>query len=95
MYVGRINLINAIFMLKWDFKGLKPCGSISYMHQSERGIHPQTEFVFDLELPQQFVPENQDGEVQDWILCPVSNILDIITSEVKNFFFTKEKQQRL
>ena len=64
------------------------------MHQSERGIHPQTEFVFDLELPQQFVPENQDGEVQDWILCPVSNILDIITSEVK-IFYTKEQQQRL
>lgn len=64
--------------------GLKPCGSVSYVHQSERGIHPQTELVFDLELPASFVPSNTDGEVEEWILVPVSQIIDIISSEVTN-----------
>jgi len=62
-------------------QGLTPCGSISYLHQSERGIHPLTEFVFDLELPPTFIPENQDGEVDEWILCPLDNIHDIIRSK--------------
>ena len=35
----------------------------SFFFESERGVFPQTEFVFDLELPVDFVPTNNDGEV--------------------------------
>ena len=43
---------------------MKPAGSVSFFYdQGERGIHPQTEFVFDLELPHEFSPSNNDGEV--------------------------------
>jgi len=62
-------------------QGLKPCGSVSYLHKSERGIHPLTEFVFDLELPPTFIPENQDGEVDEWILCPVDKIFELISTK--------------
>jgi len=48
---------------------LKSAGSVSFFHESERGIHPQTEFVFDLELPYEFQPSNNDGEVSGWELC--------------------------
>ena len=41
-----------------------PAGSVSFLHRTERGIHPNTEFVFDLELPDHFVPRNTDGEVR-------------------------------
>ena len=57
---------------------LKPAGSVSFFHQSERGFHPNTEFVFDLELPQQFQPLNNDGEVESWQLVPVDKILNIV-----------------
>ena len=57
---------------------LQPAGSVSFFHQSDRGIHPNTEFVFDLELPQQFQPLNNDGEVESWQLVPVGKILDVV-----------------
>jgi hypothetical protein len=62
--------------------GLKASGTISFLHQSERGIHPQTEFVFDLELSEQFQPCNIDGEVSEWHLVPVKDILELLCSEV-------------
>ena len=63
-------------------QGIKPTGTISYLHQSERGIHPLTEFVFDLELPEDWLPANMDGEVDEWILCPVTKVFDILFSQV-------------
>lgn len=61
--------------------GLKASGTISFLHESERGIHPQTEFVFDLELSEQFQPCNMDGEVAEWHLLPASEIVDLLCSE--------------
>ena len=65
--------------------GMKAAGSVSFFHQSERGIHPNTEFVFDLELPETFKPNNNDGEVDDWKLVPVKQVLEIISSQVLGF----------
>jgi hypothetical protein len=36
---------------------------VSFFFESERGLFPNTEFVYDLELPLDFVPNNADGEV--------------------------------
>jgi len=60
---------------------LIPAGSISFLHRTERGIHPNTEFVFDLELPEDFVPRNTDGEVGGWTLVPVDLVPEVICSE--------------
>jgi len=59
---------------------LKAVGTVSFFHESERGIHPNTEFVFDLELPESFTPDNNDGEVSDWQLVPVEKVVDVICS---------------
>lgn len=61
--------------------GLQACGTVSYMHQSERGIHPQTEYVFDISLPATFIPENTDGEVDEWFLCPVHQLINNLYSQ--------------
>jgi len=58
-----------------------PAGSVSFLHRTERGIHPNTEFVFDLELPDHFVPRNTDGEVGSWTLVPLASVPDVICSE--------------
>ena len=59
---------------------MKAAGTVTFFHESERGIHPNTEFVFDLELPEDFVPHNNDGEVSGWVLLPVDQVVDIICS---------------
>jgi len=56
-------------------------GSVSFFYRSERGFFPNTEFVFDLELPESFQPGNNDGEVSGFQLTPVEDIVSIITSQ--------------
>jgi len=42
---------------------MRPAGSVSFLHLSKRGIHNNTLFIYDLELPESFEPTNNDGEV--------------------------------
>ena len=61
---------------------LRPAGSVSFMHGTPGGgICPDTEYVFDLELPESFIPTNNDGEVADWRLVPVTDIPDLICGD--------------
>lgn len=57
-------------------KNLVSAGCVSFLFESERGIFPNTEFVFDLELPEDFVPSNSDGEVQAFELLPANECLE-------------------
>lgn len=55
-------------------------GCVSFFFESERGIFPNTEFVYDLELPLDFIPKNADGEVQGFELLSVAECMDRIVS---------------
>ena len=56
----------------------------SFFFQSERGLFPNTEFVFDIELPKDFVPKNNDGEVDEFKLVPANKIVEqICDSDMK------------
>ena len=57
---------------------LQPAGLVSFFHSTSRGVHPNTEFVFDLDLPEDFVPLNTDGEVESWRLVPASELVGLI-----------------
>lgn len=46
----------------------------SYVHEDERGVHPEVEFIYDLKLPEDFEPINADGEVQEFKLYPVTQV---------------------
>lgn len=59
---------------------LRPAGSVSFLHLSARGIHNNTLFIYDLELPESFQPSNMDGEVEGWTLVPRDRVLATITS---------------
>ncbi|XP_015114713.1 uncharacterized protein YJR142W [Diachasma alloeum] len=59
---------------------LKSTGCVSLFFESERGLFPNTEFVFDLELPPDFVPSNSDGEVEMFELLPVNECIERILS---------------
>lgn len=60
---------------------LCPVGSVSFLHLSKRGIHNNTLFIYDLELPENFAPTNNDGEVSEWRLVQISQVFDIISSK--------------
>ena len=53
-----------------------PAGAVSYRMENELGIRDDVLFVFDLEMPVDFVPKNQDGEIVHFDLMPASAVLD-------------------
>ena len=53
-----------------------PAGAVSYRMETELGIRDDVLFVFDLEMPADFVPKNQDGEIVHFELVPAAAVLD-------------------
>ncbi|XP_064609827.1 uncharacterized protein LOC135473843 isoform X2 [Liolophura sinensis] len=60
---------------------LKAVGTISYFYQDERGLFPETQFLFDLELPSDFTPVNADGEVAGFQLLSIPEVRKLIVSD--------------
>ncbi|XP_050784092.1 uncharacterized protein LOC127036860 [Gopherus flavomarginatus] len=58
----------------------RPVGTISYTYEDHRGIFPECQFVFDLELPEEFEPRVGDGEMQEFYLLGLDEVKDAITS---------------
>lgn len=50
-------------------------GAITYTMEAERGLKPDTMYVHDLELPEDFVPINTDGELAEFVMMPVEDVL--------------------
>lgn len=65
--IVRINI--AVLSLFYYMKYFQvSAGCVSFFFESQRGLFPNTEFVYDLELPLDFVPNNADGEVSSVFL---------------------------
>lgn len=56
----------------------RPVGTISYMMETEAGLKLDTMFNFDLELQASFVPVNNDGEVESFMLMPLADVAAIV-----------------
>jgi NUDIX domain len=63
-------------------------GAVSYMSGGSSGFGMKRDvlFVFDLELPESFVPQPMDGEVESFELMPVERVLEVVaeTDEYKD-----------
>ena len=55
-----------------------PVGAVSYCLQTDYGLRPDVLYVFDLELPADFVPVNTDGEVEEFYLWPIEQVAEIV-----------------
>jgi hypothetical protein len=53
-----------------------PAGAVSYRMETALGIRDDVLFIYDLEMPPDFVPKNRDGEFSDFLLMPAMNVLD-------------------
>ncbi|KAM7275020.1 hypothetical protein ACFE04_016886 [Oxalis oulophora] len=55
-----------------------PVGAVSYIDINGHSYKRDVLFCYDLHLPEEFVPENQDGEVEGFKLIPVTCVANII-----------------
>ncbi|EYU23043.1 hypothetical protein ABFS82_11G047300 [Erythranthe guttata] len=61
-------------------------GAVSYMDINGYRLKRDVLFCYDLNLPEDFVPANEDGEVESFKLLPVTQVANII----RNTSFFKE-----
>lgn len=61
----------------------KPVGVVSYATIDQRGLKPDVLFVFDLELPKDFIPTPNDDEVEDFTLVPLADVARIISTSTE------------
>ncbi|XP_056278437.1 uncharacterized protein LOC130199181 isoform X2 [Pseudoliparis swirei] len=59
----------------------RPVANVSYTYKDEDGVFPESQFVFDLELPLEFEPRAGDGEVQDFHLLPVDEVKRLLATD--------------
>src|SRR5690348_3676161 len=53
-----------------------PVGAVSYRMETELGIRDDVLFVYDLEIPADCVPQNQDGEIVRFELMSAADVLE-------------------
>ena len=53
-----------------------PVGAVSYRMETRLGIRDDVLFVYDLEMPADFVPQNRDGEIVQFELMPAAAVLE-------------------
>jgi 8-oxo-dGTP pyrophosphatase MutT (NUDIX family) len=53
-----------------------PVGAVSYRMETRLGIRDDVLFVYDLDLPAEFMPKNRDGELVDFTLMPAGSVLE-------------------
>jgi 8-oxo-dGTP pyrophosphatase MutT (NUDIX family) len=53
-----------------------PVGAVSYRMETELGIRDDVLFVYDLEMPADCVPQNQDGEIVQFELMSAADVLE-------------------
>jgi 8-oxo-dGTP pyrophosphatase MutT (NUDIX family) len=69
----------------WTRSRFVAAGSISYVSKHPYGLTNDTMLIFDVELPNDVVPANQDGEVESFDLLPVQDALAQLWSEPERF----------
>ncbi len=57
-----------------------PVSYVSYVMQQGEQLSRDGLFVYDLELPESFVPENTDGEVDEFNLVAIEEVLEIVSN---------------
>jgi hypothetical protein len=55
-------------------------GTISYRHELQYGLRDDLIFAYELELPLDFQPTNTDGEVEDFQLWPVEEVMEVVAA---------------
>lgn len=57
--------------------------TITYCTENEHGLKPDTLFGFDLQLPEDFIPQSNDGEVASFELLLLDQVAEIVNTTEK------------
>jgi len=62
-----------------------PVGTVTYCREIEKGLKPDVLYCYDLALPGDFQPRCTDGEMSDYSLLPIEEVLEVVrdTDEFK------------
>ena len=52
----------------------------SYFNEAEDGLQPETEYIYELELPTDFVPTPEDGEVSIFYLWDLDQVCSLLSN---------------
>ena len=55
-----------------------PGGTVQLLREVPEGVQCEVIHVYDLELPRDFTPKNQDGEVAELKLAPLAEVLRLV-----------------
>jgi len=66
--------------------GAVPVGVISYATKRDEGLRRDVLFVYDLVLPDDFEPRNTDGEIEDFRLMPMDDVIALVR-DTRDFKF--------
>lgn len=58
----------------------KPVSLVSYAMEFNQKLQQDNLFVYDLQLDADFVPENTDGEAEEFYLWPIEKVLDCVAT---------------
>lgn len=61
--------------------------TLHYLYPYKNGIRNDTMYIYNLELPLDFIPKQNDGEVEEFFLIEASEVLDLMNSNSNNFKF--------
>lgn len=64
----------------------KPAGEVRFVYQSDLGVDQGLDYQYDLALPEDFNPDNQDGEVAGFTLRPVVEVMADL-AESRDYFY--------
>ena len=56
----------------------RPVGVVSYCVETRAGLKPDVMYCYDLELPAEFRPIGQDGEVESFMLLPIEEVAALV-----------------
>lgn len=56
----------------------RPVGAVSYCMEAPQGLKPDVMFCYDLELPDDFIPANTDGEIAEFFRWPAAKVMEIV-----------------
>ncbi len=63
------------------------CGYVSYTMQTNEGLRRHLMHIYDLRLPETFVPYPLDGEVEKFMLKTIDEVMEIVITSVDAFKF--------
>jgi 8-oxo-dGTP pyrophosphatase MutT (NUDIX family) len=62
-------------------RGAMPAGTLSVRREVPDGLHVETLYMYDLELPAEFQPVNQDGEVTEFRRLTLEAVADELSGD--------------